>query len=150
MARRGRAKVTGIIAWAPALAATAVFGALWLPWVQTGTTVRSAFRVVSALRSAGLMTRTPAEAFFAVIAVLPGLAAATWVLRGTGYRRASAGAAAVAGALTVASTLMVRQAAQRRATSALSLATAAGVAALGVSIIALAVDGLTARGKATT
>jgi hypothetical protein len=150
MPRRSRHAVRGIIAWAPAVAALSVLASLWLPWVQTGTTVRSAFRVVSALRGAGLMSRTPAELFFASIAVLPGLVAVAWLLGGTGYRRASAAAAAIAGALTVASTLAVRQVAHRRATSALALATAAGAVVLGLSIAALAADGWTDRGKATT
>jgi hypothetical protein len=96
------------------------------------------------------MSRTPAEVFFASIAVLPGLVAVAWLLGGTGYRRASAGAAAVAGALTVVSTLAVRHVAHHRATSALALATGAGVMALSVSIAALAVDGWTERGRATT
>jgi hypothetical protein len=78
------------------------------------------------------------------------LVAVAWLLGGTGYRRASAGAAAVAGALTVASTLAVRQVAHHRATSALVLATAAGAVALCVSTAALALDGWTERGKATT
>jgi hypothetical protein len=150
MPRRGRSTAPGIVAWAPAVAALSVLAALWLPWVRTGTTVRSAFRVVSALRGAGLMSRTPAEVFFASIAVLPGLVGVAWLLGGTGYRRASAGAAAVAGALTVASTLGVRQVAHHRATSALALATAAGAVALVVSIAALAADTWTERGRATT
>jgi hypothetical protein len=135
---------------APAVASTAVFGALWLPWVQTGTTRRSAFRVVSALRGAGLMSRAPAEAFFATIAVLPGLAAATWVLWGTGYRRASAAAAVAVGALSVAATLVVRRVAHHWAASALSLATAAGAAALGIGLAVLASTGRSNRRKATT
>jgi len=114
-----------------------VFCTLWLPWVQTGTTRRSAFRVVSALRGAGLLHRTPAEAFFAVIATLPGVVAATWVLWVTRYRRASAISAALAGALVLAATAGVRHVAHHRAAGTLVLATAAGAAALATGVAAL-------------
>jgi hypothetical protein len=122
---------------APAVASTAVFATLWLPWAHAGTTERSAFRLVSALRGAGLMARTPAEALFATVAVLPGLAAATWLLWAARCRRASAAAAIVVGALSVAATLTVRAVAHHRATGSLSLATAAGAAALALGTAVL-------------
>jgi hypothetical protein len=150
MPRPGRTTCPRVAALPAAVASTAAFASLWLPWVRTGTTRRSAFRVVSALRGAGLMSRRPADLFFATIAVIPGLAVATWVLWATGYRRASAAAAFLTGALTVASTLVVRRVAHHRAASTLSLATAAGAAALGLGIATLAVDGWNDRGKATT
>src|ERR1700688_1506983 len=108
MPRPGRSTGPRVAALPAAGASTAAFAALWVPWVQTGTTRRSAFRVVSALRGAGLLHRTPAEAFFAVVATLPGVVAATWVLWLTRYRRASAISAAVAGVLALAATTGVR------------------------------------------
>jgi len=133
-APRSRAVAVGL---APPLAAAAVFGTLWVPWVRTGTTERSAFRVVSALRGAGLIHRTPAEAFFAVIATLPGIVAAVWVLWAARYHRAAAVAAALAGALAITAAAGVREVAHHRAAGTLALTTTAGAVTVAVSAFAL-------------
>ncbi len=131
---------------APAMAATVALASLWVPWIRTGTTTRSAFQVISALRGAGLMRRVPDELFFIAVALVPGLVAAAWGLWATGCRRVSAGAAALAGALTVAASLTVRHVAHHRATASLGYVTAAGGTAMGIGVAWLAaVAAVTAR-----
>jgi hypothetical protein len=119
------------------IAAALALAALWAPWVRTGRESRSAFELVSALRGAGMMDRAPAEALFAVVAVVPGLAAATWVLWAARYRRASAAAAAVIGALVCATSLTVRAVADRHAAPSLLWATTAAAFTLGLGVLAL-------------
>ena len=124
-------------AGAQLVASTACLGVLCIPWVQTGSIRRSAFRVVGALRGAGLMSRAPAQAFFVVIALVPGLVGAVWVLWAAGLRRTSGLAAAAAGALTLSGALVVGETARHRATAGLTLAALVGAVALGLGLIAL-------------
>jgi hypothetical protein len=135
MSRRGDA-----ISLAAALAAALVLALLWAPWVRTGARSRSAFELISALRAAGLARRGPAEALFGVVAVVPGLAVATWVLWGARYRRASAAVAGLAGALVAAASLTVRAAARAHAAPSLTWATVAAFLALALAVLALVSD----------
>jgi len=136
-----RARLTSLAA---AVASALVLAALWAPWVRTGSTTRSAFGLVSALRGAGLMHGQAAEALFAAVAVVPGLAVATWVLWAARFRRASGAVAATAGAIVAAASLTVGAVAH--ATSALVWATVAALVALVLGTATLA----TPRRKAVT
>jgi len=125
------------LSFAAPVASALALAALWAPWVRTGSESRSAFGLVSALRGAGLMDRGPAEALFAVVAVVPGLAAVTWVLWAARYRRASAIAAVAVGALVCATSLTVRAVADGHAAPSLLWATSAAGATLGLGVLAL-------------
>lgn len=82
---------------------------LWVPWYRTGSTQRSAFRLASALRAAGLLTRTPAVIFVVAIALVPGLAATACFLWAIGFRRAGALAVTAVGALTAGCAIGVQR-----------------------------------------
>ncbi|GAC1532140.1 MAG: hypothetical protein NVS3B12_09340 [Acidimicrobiales bacterium] len=114
---------------------TVAVGVLWLPWLQTGTTRRSAFRLVSALRGAGLMTRTPAELFLVAVGLIPGLAAAAWLLWATGYRRVSGLATASVGALTLACAVGVNHVGRARVTPNVTIAAMVGVIAVLAAVV---------------
>jgi len=135
MPRRGRAAPLLV-----ALAPVPALGALAAPWVRTGARARSAFGLVAALRSAVLAGHGPAQALFVVVALVPGLAAATWVLWAARYRRASAAAAALAGGLVTGASLAVRAVAHAHAAPSLPWATAAAVAAFALAALALVTD----------
>jgi hypothetical protein len=122
---------------APGAAAVVVVAALCVPWLRTGTMSRSAFAVVGALRAAGLVHRTPAVAFVAAVALVPGLAAATWILAATAFRRVAAVAVSLAGSVTVAAALGLRDVAHHRAAPTLPLATAGGALAVVVGVASL-------------
>jgi hypothetical protein len=128
------------------LTGTLAAGTLLLPWLTTGSTRRSALGVIHALRAAGLMSRGPAQVFFVAIALVPGVAAATWLLHFTGYRRVAAGTTAIAGALCSVSALTVRHVAHHRAATGTVFAVAFGIVAVVLGLASL----LTPTRKALT
>ncbi|HVM68027.1 MAG TPA: hypothetical protein VMU14_24330 [Acidimicrobiales bacterium] len=117
-----------------------VLAALWVPWARTGAVTRSAFGLVAALRSAGLLHGAPARALFAVVALVPGLTAATWVLWAARYRRAAAATAVVAGALVAGASLAVRAVAADVAAPSLTWATVAAVGCIAPGALVLVTD----------
>ena len=123
-------QATFALRWTPPVAAAGVQFAVFLPWLRTGSTHRSAYAVLSALRGAGLMRPFAAHAFLVALAVLPGVTAAVWVLTAAGYARLGAGAAVVAGLLGVGTALTVRIVAHHRAGGGTLAALVAGAIAV--------------------
>ena len=119
------------------LVATVAAGTLLLPWLTTGSTRRSALGVIHALRAAGLMSRGPAQVFFVAIALVPGVAAAAWLLHLTGYRRVAAATTAIAGVLCSVSAMTVRHVAHHRAASGTVFALAFGIVAVALGLASL-------------
>jgi hypothetical protein len=117
--------------------ATASLATTALPWLDTGSTRRDAFRVVSALRAAGLMTRWPAQLFFAALAVLPGLIAAAWLLAVARLPRSSGLTSLLAGALVAGCAITVRHVAHHRAAPATGLAIMLGLLTAAVGLITM-------------
>jgi hypothetical protein len=117
-----------------------VLAVLWAPWARTGAVTRSAFGLVAALRGAGLLRGAPARALFWVVALVPGLTAATWVLWAARYRRAAAATAAVAGALVAGASLAVRAVAADVAAPSLTWATIAAAGSVAIGVLALVTD----------
>lgn len=110
---------------------------LWLPWYRTGATRRSAFRLASALRAAGLLTRPSALVFVSAVAVVPGLAAAAWLLWAVGFRRTAAFAVAGVGALTGGCALGVCHAASAGVTRNVTIEAVIGPATVLAAVVYL-------------
>jgi hypothetical protein len=111
---------------------------LALPWYRTGATHRSALGVVAALRGAGMLSRLPAHVFVVAIALIPGLAAISWVLAFARCPRLSAGACVATGVLVAGSAFGVQIVGHSRADGGTTVALIAGLAAVVTGALALA------------
>jgi len=117
-----------------ALASAALGVCLWLPWLRTGGTRRSAYGLLTALRAAGLLSSGARRAFFAALAVAPGLTGAAWVLAFARRRRLSGLATAAVGTITAAAGAAVRHYSVRGAQSGTVWAEVVGVVTLAMGV----------------
>jgi hypothetical protein len=141
-----RQGVSGELArFAGPVVATVAFVSLWLPWLRTGTTRRSAFRLVAALRAAGLMSRGGARLFFVAIALVPGVVGVAWLLGAGRLPRLSALATLLAGLLTAGAAFAARHVARQRAAPGTAIAAVAGLVAVIVGMALIVSEQLAMR-----